>query len=100
MKKKDVSFPEALQAYENGECIRRAFWNEGAHLKLKKGLYPIDAEATEMIHGIHPKHFEFGSHDEGIVLPCAQMIRPNFEASTLQKFFSVADVLAQDWEII
>jgi hypothetical protein len=98
--KKNVAFAEALEAYQNGEGIRRSHWKEGEHIKLKKGLYPIDAEAVETIHGIHPKHFEFGEPNEGIVLPCAERIRPALETSTLQKFFSVTDVLAQDWEII
>lgn len=100
MPKQNLTFSQALEAFKDEQGIRRPHWAEGVHLKLKKGSYPIGADAVETIHGIHPKHFEFGTDEEGIKLPYAQRIHPDKGPSSAQSYLSVSNLLAQDWEII
>lgn len=100
MENKNLTFSQALEAFKNEQGIRRPHWPEGETLTLKKGLYPIDKPAANMIHGLHPKLFEFGKERTNIIWPYGERIRPNIDSGTMQNYLSMQDILAQDWEII
>jgi len=102
MAKTNLTITKALDSMNDNQGIRQPEWLPGACLILKKGKYPIELPAVQMIRGVHPKHFEFTENDT-IAYPELIMCqfkkgKAIYEKRWIAQFHD--ELMAHNWEII